>query len=184
MQRPGVGKREVVVDERDDARPRRLKVASDRVRDDCTGERTLGGLRGLEPAGGIRCCGTRCSVPVAAESACRGRTTQISRSWGLPMSLQFSGRRWPHARTTEPQCWRSEAVVDDRPGPECRKEPGGRPERPRGGTLRPRSALDGRIDRQRTASGRVQSPACSKVSMAASSGGICRPDASRGADGV
>ena len=55
MQRPDAGKREVVVDERDDARPRRLEVAIDRVRDDCAGERTLGGLRGLEPAGGIRC---------------------------------------------------------------------------------------------------------------------------------
>ena len=32
-------------------------------------------------------CGTRCSVPVAAESRCWGRMTQISRSWGLPMSL-------------------------------------------------------------------------------------------------
>ena len=55
MQCPGAGEREVLVDERDDARARRVDVAIDRVRDDRAGERTLGGLRGLEPAEGVRC---------------------------------------------------------------------------------------------------------------------------------
>ena len=55
MQCPGAGEREVVVDERDDARARRLEVAIDGVRDDRAGERPLGELRGLEPAGGVRC---------------------------------------------------------------------------------------------------------------------------------
>ena len=55
VQCPGAGEREVVVDERDDARARRLEVAIDRVPDDRAGERPLGGLRGLEPAGGVRC---------------------------------------------------------------------------------------------------------------------------------
>ena len=45
MQCPGAGKREVVVDERDDARARRLEVAIDRVRDNRAGERPLGWLQ-------------------------------------------------------------------------------------------------------------------------------------------
>ena len=65
----------------------------------------------------------------------------------------------------------------DRPGPKCRDVSGisvSATERQRS---RPRSALDGGFWRQPAGSDRVQSPACSTVSMATSAGRTCCPGA-------